>query len=64
MKLAEAIKILSTTHRSLDTVALTLIVDANEVHEALAKAEAGTVEELCLQHLARVNLKPKAKKEA
>ena len=39
MKLAEAIKILSTTHRSLDTVAMTLIVDANEVHEALAKAE-------------------------
>jgi hypothetical protein len=64
MKLAEAIKILSTTYRSLDTVAITLIVDANEVHEALAKAEAGTVEELCLQHLARVHPKPKVKKEA
>jgi len=63
MKLAEAIKILSTTYRSLDSVALTLIVDANEVHKALEVAEIGTVEELCLQHLAKYNPKPKAKKE-
>lgn len=55
MTIAEAIKTLSTTYRALDSVAQTLIVDANELYAALAKAKDDTVEKLCLQHLAKFN---------
>jgi len=55
MKLAEAIEILATTNRSLDSVASTLIVDAAEVHSSLKSAKPGTMEELCLTYLAKYN---------
>ena len=65
MKLADAVKTLATTYRSLDSVAQTLAVDANEVQNALKTVEAGSVDETCLQYLAKFNPapKPKVKKE-
>jgi hypothetical protein len=65
MKLTDAVKTLATTNRSLDSVAQTLIVDANEVQAALKTVEVGSVDETCLQYLAKFNPahKPKVKKE-
>jgi hypothetical protein len=64
MKLTEAIETLATTHLALDIVARGLIVDPAEVYAELQKAEAGSMEELCLQQLAKYNpYTPPKKKE-
>lgn len=63
MKLTDAIKTLATTHLALDTVARGLIVDAAEVHAELQKAQAGSIEELCLTHLAKYNFYDPPKKK-
>ena len=63
MNVNDAVEILSTTYLSLDVVARTLSVDAAQVDAALKEAEAGSVEEVCLQYLAKYNpyVPPKAK---
>jgi hypothetical protein len=61
MKIADAVKFLATTYRALDPVAQTLAVDANEVQNALKTVEAGSVDETCLQYLAKFNPAPKLK---
>lgn len=53
MKISEAIKILSETYMSLDSVALGLDVSQKDVTAALAKAKEDTTEYICLQALAK-----------
>ena len=53
MKISEAIKILSETYMSLDSVALGLDVSQKDVIAALAKAKEDTTEYICLQALAK-----------
>ena len=55
MQLSEALEILTTTYRSLDSVAKGLPVDAKEVNDALAKAEVGSQEYVALSVLAKFN---------
>lgn len=66
MKLTDAIEALATTNQSLDVVARGLVVDAAEVYNQLKTAEAGSMEQLCLQYLAKYNPyePPKKKKES
>jgi hypothetical protein len=63
MKLLEAIEILTTTYQSLDVVASGLPVDAKEVADALAKADADSAEYVALQALAKFNPYEKTTKE-
>ena len=55
MNVNDAINTLATTYQSLDAVARTLPVDAAQVDAALKEAEAGSVEQVCLQYLAKYN---------
>jgi hypothetical protein len=55
MKLADAIKELTSTYSSLDSVALGLPVDAKEVNDALSKAKPDTAEFVALSVLAKYN---------
>lgn len=63
MKVADAVKALTSTYRSLSEVARTVEVDANEVAEALAKADPESEEATALRALAAFNpvLKPTKK---
>jgi len=65
MKVAEAIKELTSTYRSLEEVARGLQVDANEVASALAKAHPESEEFTVLKVLASLNpVAPKAAPQA
>lgn len=55
MNVKDAVAELTSTYRSLDEVARTLPVDANEVAAALAKADPDTAEGVALQALAKFN---------
>ena len=55
MTLSAAVKLLATTYQSLDAVARGCVVNPAEVDAALKEAEAGSVEEVCLQYLAKYN---------
>jgi hypothetical protein len=55
MKVTDALEIMTTTYQGLDSVALSLEVDANEVAKALASATPDTAEFVCLQVLAKFN---------
>ncbi len=55
MKLSDAVKLLTSTYQSLETVALGLPVDAKEVADALLKADPDSAEYVALQVLAKVN---------
>jgi hypothetical protein len=63
MKVADAVKELTSTYRSLSEVARTMEVDATEVDEALAKANPDSEEATVLRALAAFNpvLKPAKK---
>jgi hypothetical protein len=63
MKLSEAIEILTSTYQSIDSVALSLPVDAKEVNEALSKADPDSAEYVALQALAKFNSYENTKKE-
>lgn len=63
MTLKDAIKMLSTTHQSLDVMAQGCVVDAAEVNAALKAADPDSVESVCLGYLAKYNpYTPPAKK--
>jgi hypothetical protein len=55
MKLADVIEELTSTYKSLDSVALGLPVDAKEVNDALTKAKPDTAEFVSLSVLAKLN---------
>ena len=63
MKVADAVKELTSTYRSLTEMARTMEVDATEVSEALAKADPDSEEATALRALAAFNpvLKPTKK---
>jgi hypothetical protein len=63
MKVADAVKELTSTYRSLTEMARTMEVDATEVDEALAKADPDSEEATALRALAAFNpvLKPTKK---
>ena len=68
MQVSEALEILITTYRSLDSVAKGLLVDAKEVNDALEKAKVGSQEYVALSVLAKFNpytqqVKTKEKKD-
>lgn len=54
-QLAAAIEALASTYQSLDLIAQGLVVDAQEVSDALAKADADTAEFIALTALAKFN---------
>jgi hypothetical protein len=54
-QLEAAVEALTSTYQSLDLVAQGLVVDAKEVSDALAKAEADTAEFIALTALAKFN---------
>lgn len=65
LMLADAIKALVTTNQDLELTARGLVVDAQEVFEALTSAEVDTAEMVALLLLAKYNPytpKPKEKK--
>jgi len=55
MMLNTAIEMLASTYQSLDLMARGCVVDAEEVYDALQEVESGSVEEVCLQYLAKYN---------
>lgn len=55
MTVEEAVEILSATYQSLDAVAKGMVVDAEELEDAIAAAEADSVEAVCLQVLSKYN---------
>jgi hypothetical protein len=55
MTVEEAVKILSTTYLSLDAVAQGMVVDAEELQDAIAAAEEDSVEAVCLKVLSKYN---------
>jgi hypothetical protein len=55
MTLIAAIKLLASTHQSLDIVAQGCPVDAAEVDAALQLADPDSVEAVCLRSLAKYN---------
>jgi hypothetical protein len=55
MTVEEAVEVLSTTYQSLDAVAQGMIVDAEELEDAIAAAEADSVEAVCLKVLSKYN---------
>ena len=55
MTVEEAVEVLSTTYQSLDAVAQGMVVDAEELEDAIAAADADSVEALCLKVLSKYN---------
>jgi hypothetical protein len=55
MTVEEALEILSTTYQSLDAVAQGMVVDAEELENAIAAADADSVEAVCLKVLSKYN---------
>ena len=52
MTVEDAVEVLSTTYQSLDAVAQGMVVD---VEDAIAAAEADSVEAVCLKVLSKYN---------
>ena len=55
MTVEEAVEVLSTTYQSLDAVAQGMVVDAEELEDAIAAANADSVEAVCLKVLSKYN---------
>lgn len=55
MTVEQALEILSTTYLSLDAVAQGMVVDAEELQDAIAAAEEDSVEAVCLKVLSKYN---------
>jgi hypothetical protein len=55
MTVEDAIEVLSTTYQSLDAVAQGMVVDVEELEDAIAAAEADSVEAVCLKVLSKYN---------
>jgi hypothetical protein len=55
MTVEQALEILSTTYQSLDAVAQGMVVDAEELQDAIAAAEEDSVEAVCLKILSKYN---------
>lgn len=55
MTVEEAVEVLSTTYQSLDAVAQGMVVDAEELEDAIAAAETDSVEAVCLKVLSKYN---------
>jgi hypothetical protein len=55
MTVEEAVEVLSTTYQSLDAVAQGMVVDVEELEDAIAAAEADSVEAVCLKVLSKYN---------
>lgn len=55
MTVQEAVEVLSTTYQSLDAVAQGMVVDAEELEDAIAAADADSVEAVCLKVLSKYN---------
>ena len=55
MTVEEAVEILSTTYLALDSVAKGMVVDAEELQDAIAAAEEDSVEAVCLKVLSKYN---------
>jgi hypothetical protein len=55
MTVEEALEVLSTTYQSLDAVAQGMVVDAEELEDAIAAADADSVEAVCLKVLSKYN---------
>jgi len=55
MTVDEAVEVLSTTYQSLDAVAQGMVVDADELEDAIAAADADSVEAVCLKVLSKYN---------
>jgi hypothetical protein len=55
MTVEDAVEVLSTTYQSLDAVAQGMVVDVEELEDAIAAAEADSVEAVCLKVLTKYN---------
>jgi|TARA_R110002126_G_scaffold2682_1_gene15007 hypothetical protein len=55
MTVEDAVEVLSTTYQSLDAVAQGMVVDVEELEDAIAAAEADSVEAVCLKVLSKYN---------
>ena len=55
MTVGDAVEVLSTTYQSLDAVAQGMVVDVEELEDAIAAAEADSVEAVCLKVLSKYN---------
>ena len=55
MTVEEAVEVLSTTYQSLDAVAQGMVVDAEELEDAIAAADTDSVEAVCLKVLSKYN---------
>ena len=55
MTVEEAVEVLSTTYQSLDAVAQGMVVDVEELEDAIAAAETDSVEAVCLKVLSKYN---------
>ena len=55
MTIEDAVEVLSTTYQSLDAVAQGMVVDVEELEDAIAAAEADSVEAVCLKVLSKYN---------
>jgi hypothetical protein len=55
MTVEDAVEVLSTTYQSLDAVAQGMVVDVEELADALAAAEEDSVEAVCLKVLNKYN---------
>ena len=55
MTVEDAVEVLSTTYQSLDLVAQGMVVDVEELEDAIAAAEADSVEAVCLKVLSKYN---------
>ena len=55
MTVEDAVEVLSTTYQSLDAVAQGMVVDIEELEDAIAAAEADSVEAVCLKVLSKYN---------
>lgn len=55
MTVEDAVEVLSTTYQSLDAVAQGMVVDVEELEDAIAAAEADSIEAVCLKVLSKYN---------
>lgn len=55
MTVEDAVEVLSTTYQSLDAVAQGMVVDVEELEDAIAAAEVDSVEAVCLKVLSKYN---------
>ena len=55
MTVEDAVEVLSTTYQSLDADAQGMVVDVEELEDAIAAAEADSVEAVCLKVLSKYN---------